>query len=74
MSSPVMCPICGTHNFMSLAVEDNIHPSVKGHTNQGVKILPFSCEMGHVFMTLDETEQSIDSVVNASLYERHRLN
>jgi hypothetical protein len=74
MSQPVMCPVCGTCKFVSITCNEPIHPSVNGETNIAVNFLVFSCEIGHVFMTLAETDEACQAIANSRLYDRHRRN
>ena len=69
-----MCPMCGTRNVIPLAVDESIHPTVRESTSKAVKILIFSCEMNHFFMTLDEADRTVDAIATSALYERHRKN
>jgi hypothetical protein len=74
MSQPAMCPFCGTSDLTSLSCDEGIHPSVRGETNAGITFLFFSCESGHIFMTLKETFESVEAIASGPLYERHRRN
>ena len=74
MNQPSMCPFCGTRKFMRLDNGKRVSPDVNGEVNQCVSLLVFSCESGHVFITIDQTQESVDAIANGPLYERHRNN
>lgn len=74
MAQPVMCPVCGTHNFFSISSGESIHPSVAGQVKTGVNFFIFSCENAHVFLTLEESADQTQAIADGHLYERHRRN
>ena len=74
MNAPSMCPFCGTRKFMRIDTGNRISPRVKGEVTQGVTLLMFSCELEHLFITIDQSQESVDTIANGRLYERHRNN
>ena len=76
MNQPAMCPFCGTRNFIKLGFDTDkrISSHVNVEADQDVHLLVFSCESGHLFLTVGETQESLDAISNGRLYERHRNN
>jgi hypothetical protein len=66
MTTPKLCPVCGSQSVNKILADTLLAAYVNGLTTQVVGVLAYHCGAGHVFLVMGDDFKFLESSLDGS--------